>query len=254
MPDTSVDSAARRWLPYGPDTASADRLRLFCFPFGGGGGSFYLPWRKDLPGIEICPVQPPGREGRSDEPMPASFEALADGAAQAIAPLATGRHAFFGHSMGALLAFDVARRLAPDRLPALLIVSGKAAPSLPADQPLSGLSDEALLSVAATRWNDPAAKELDRDLADFFLPTLRADLRVLEGRMAQAPAPRLACPIVAMGGASDAAVAIEKLVPWRRQTSGSFRLRLFAGGHFYLRENRASVLSALRHELSSEYI
>jgi surfactin synthase thioesterase subunit len=249
MPDADLDSAAR-WLPYGPDTAASDRLRVFCFPFAGGGGSFYLPWRKDLTEVEICPVQPPGREGRSDEPMPASFEALVDAAARAIAPFAGGRHVFFGHSMGALLAFDVARRLGPDRRPGLLIVSGKAAPSVPADPPLSALSDEALLSVAATRWNDAGAKALDRDLADFFLPVLRADLRLLESRTMPHPAP-IDCPLLVLGGTSDVAVPIEKLVPWRRQTSGSFRLRLFAGGHFYLRENRAPVLAALREELPS---
>jgi medium-chain acyl-[acyl-carrier-protein] hydrolase len=250
MPDADLDSAAR-WLPYGPGTASSDRLRVFCFPFAGGGGSFYLPWRKDLPGIEICPVQPPGREGRSDEPMPAAFETLADDAARAIAPFAAGRHVFFAQSMAALLALDVARRLGADRRPSMLIVSGKAAPSLPADPPLSGLSDEALLSVAATRWNDPAAKALDRELADFFLPTLRADLRLLESRTAPQPASPLDCPLLVLGGASDAAVPIEKLVPWRRQTSGAFRLRLFTGGHFYLREDRVRVLAALREELSN---
>jgi surfactin synthase thioesterase subunit len=251
MPDADLHGGAR-WLPYGPQAVASDRLRIFCFPFAGGGGSFYLPWRKDLPDAEICPVQPPGREGRSDEPMPVSFEALADAAARAIAPFAGGRHVLFGHSMGALLAFDVARRLGPDRRPSLLIVSGKAAPSLPADPPLSGLSDEALLSVAATRWNDPAAQALDRDLADFFLPTLRADLRLLESR-STSPAPPLECPLLVLGGTSDAAVPIEKLVPWRRQASGAFRLRLFAGGHFYLRENRAAVLAALREELSPRH-
>jgi surfactin synthase thioesterase subunit len=188
--------------------------------------------------------------------MPTSFEALADDAARAIAPFAGARHVFFGHSMGALLAFDVARRLGPDRRPSLLILSGKAAPSLPADPPLSGLSDDALLSIAATRWNDPAAKALDRDLADFFLPTLRADLRLLESRPLESrtpppPAPPLDCPLLVLGGTSDAAVPIEKLVPWRRQTSGAFRLRLFVGGHFYLREDRMRMLAALREELPS---
>jgi surfactin synthase thioesterase subunit len=252
MPDADLHDAAR-WLPYGPEAAASDRLRIFCFPFAGGGGSFYLPWRKDLPGIEICPVQPPGREGRSDEPMPASFDALVDAAARAIAPFAGGRYVLFGHSMGALLAFDVARRLGPDRPPSLLIVSGKAAPSLPVDPPLSGLSDEALLSVAATRWNDPAAQALDRDLADFFLPTLRTDLRLLESRSPSPTPLPLGCPLLVLGGRSDAAVPIEKLVPWRRQTSGAFRLQLFAGGHFYLRENRALVLAALREELSRRH-
>ncbi|MFE0155379.1 thioesterase II family protein [Nonomuraea sp. NPDC059007] len=212
------------------------RLRLVCFPHAGGAAGFFRTWAARLPeGVELYGVQYPGRQDRLREPCAATMDELAGPVAAALAPMSEVPLALFGHSMGAAVAHETARRL--ERLLggpiAGLVVSGRPAPHLarPAQvhlggeralledlRRLGGTSDEAL--------DDPALREL-------ILPTLAADYRLIETYRPDETAP-IATPICAAVGAADPEADHDEAAAWKGCTTGPFRLRDFPGGHFYL--------------------
>ncbi len=239
------------WFP-SLDAPSSSALRLICFPFAGGGASFFRGWRAVLgPGIQVVPASLPGRETRSAEAPLDSFDALVAALAGALRPHLDGRpFAFFGHSMGALLAFEVARRLHSERLPMpmALLVSGARAPRfrighVPPPEP----SDAQLLDQLR-QVNGPGGAAADRP--ESLSPALRADTRAYRGYIYQSCDP-LPIPIRAFGGREDPQVTLEHLEGWKSHTAESFSLRLFPGGHFFLRGHALAFLEALSEELAS---
>jgi medium-chain acyl-[acyl-carrier-protein] hydrolase len=237
-----------RWL-IRPLPRPDARLRLFCFPYAGIGASAYRPWAAQLPPeIEVVAVQPPGRENRLGEAAIQEFSALVSEAAGAVGTGLEMRYIFFGHSMGAALAFEVARTLR-DRdvaTPELLVVSGRRAPHLPNPEPLlHPLSDVAFIEEVQRRYNGIPSEVLEHeDLLGLLLPGLRADIRALECHSHIAGEP-LDCRILACGGASDPLVSPVELDAWGAHTRGSVAVEFFPGGHFYLREHRDALLSAI---------
>lgn len=241
-----------RWLAGDPREAPGAALRLLCFAHAGGGAAFFFPWRRALgPRVEVRPVVLPGRESRSREPAFRSLEALLGPLCDALAPHLDRPYAMFGHSMGAVVAYEAARRLAAAGCPpALLAVSGRRAPGAPRTRrPFSGLPDRDFLAALAALNGTPAEVLGDDRLLHAMLPTLRADIELNE-RYARLPGPPLACPLVAYAGSSDPEVDLEELLAWHEETSGPFTLRSFAGDHFYLKGARADVMSALRRDLA----
>jgi medium-chain acyl-[acyl-carrier-protein] hydrolase len=220
--------------------------RLFCFPHAGGGASAYVPWARalgDRP-IEVAAAQLPGRNG---EPPFSNLDGIVDRLADAIEPLADRPYAFFGHSLGALVAFELARRLRDrrDRGPAHLFVSGAHAPQIPTDAaPLRFIEGDTpfLEAVAAKYGGVPRIVLEQADLRAALVQALRADLALTE-TYTYRDAPPLACPIAAYAGASDPIVSEEHLAGWREQTTGEFTCRLFAGQHFYLNRERDALLA-----------
>ncbi|WP_457034051.1 aminotransferase class V-fold PLP-dependent enzyme [Kitasatospora sp. P5_F3] len=224
------------------------RARLYCFPFGGGGASVYHRWGETLDkGVELCAVQLPGREERLGEPLLRTVDEVLDALLPVLAEEtedADVPFAFFGHSMGALLAFETCRRLRAERgvLPAHLFVSGYPPPDrVVRARTLHTLGDREF--VAALRETDD---QLDRVLADpelteLFLPILRADFRLCEIHRHQAGEP-LPCPVTAFGGTGDPMTPRGALDDWRRHTTGPFRARMFDGGHFYLRDREQQLV------------
>ncbi len=221
-------------------------LRLFCFPHAGGAASAYFAWGAALDGVDVAAVQLPGREGRLAESPETDMATLLDRLAGALAATLDGRpFAFFGHSMGAVLAYETARGLRRRGLPepVHLHVSGRRAPTLPVTEPpLHPLPDDAFIAELNRRFGGlPAAILAEPDLLALFLPTLRADITLLERHSFHADPP-LALPITAYGGQDDRQTPPESLDGWAALTTGPFAARLLPGGHFFLHENRDAFL------------
>ncbi|MFJ8945129.1 thioesterase II family protein [Streptomyces sp. NPDC102395] len=243
-------AGSERWFRHQP--ARAPRVRLVCFPHAGGAASSYREWGGLLPpDVDLLAVQYPGRQNRLREPCVETMEELADRVAAALAPYLGLPVAFFGHSMGSSVAYEVALRL--ERRSGLvlerLFVSGRAAPHrLPA--PPSGPRDDHELLASVRRLGEPDAGAYDDpELLPLVLPSLRADHRLIGAYRPERPAP-LSTPVTAFGGESDPACPVEELAGWAELTTAGFRQRSFPGGHFYLVEHRAELVSLVGEQLT----
>ena len=229
------------------------RLRLFCFPHAGGGASAYRGWERRLPDeVELVVVQLPGRESRLLEPAFSQLHELADVLEGVLRRTLDAPFAFFGHSMGAYIAFELARRLEPRYPLRQLFVSACRAPHMPASvPPLHGLPDTEFIEKLSDRYQEiPLEVRESEELMELVLPNLRADLELVETYRLPDRPPRLAVPIGGFGGTSDKSVSEAELRGWDELTRASFRLRMFPGGHFYLQPNRDRLLRALSAELA----
>lgn len=224
----------RSWFPTIKYSGAAGRLRLFCFPHAGGGTRIYRGWA--IEGAEVCPVLLPGREGRSGEAPIDNMEEMVESLVWAIRPFMDEPFAFFGHSMGAGIAFELARVL--EHAPRVLIVSAARGPQYRenlARRP--DPSDEELLEQLAALGGN-------REALEIALPLLRADTRLYRNYRF-VPGAAITCPIAAYRGKDDPNVRSEDLASWGGLTSGRFVQREFRGGHFYLEGEVGVVLRAI---------
>lgn len=230
------------------------KLRLFCFPYSGASAAIYLRWPESLPpNIEVCAVQLPGHGTRLAEPPFRRLPALVQATAQALLPYLDLPFAFFGHSMGALLSFELARHLRQQlRLsPQHLFASGHGAPQLPDRSPPMHQLPECEFVDRLRELNGTPEEVLAHDeLRQLVIPILRADFAICETYVYR-PEPPLPCPISAYGGLRDRYVSHEELVAWQQQTTGAFVVRMFPGDHFYLNAGRDQLLYALARELAA---
>ncbi len=230
-------------------------MRLFCFPYAGGGLPLFRGWADALPGVEVWAAQLPGRGSRFKEKALTAMPPLVQALAAHFPADEDGRpYAFFGHSMGARVAFELARALRRQgqALPARLFVSACPAPQLAHDRPpLHALPKAAFLAELERRNGIPRELLAERELLDLLLPMVRADFMVYETAVydSEPPLPRT-CPINAFGGVADPLVSREALAAWREQTAGAFQLSLFAGDHFFLRTAESELLQALQIALA----
>lgn len=240
-----------RWFVV-PRPLDIPRLRLFCFPYAGGGAFAFRKWAERVPnGVELCGVQLPGRESRFNEPGYTRLTDLVRDLAGVIGPATDVPLAFFGHSMGALVAFALARELrrASVRGPELLMVSGCRAPQRPdPDPPIHALPVPEFLQELRELNGTPEAIFRDEELLQLLVPMLRADFEVCETFEYRHEQP-LECPIAAFGGTVDPDVAREDLEAWSEQTSASFSLRMFPGDHFYFVDRPAALLDEVTRHL-----
>jgi medium-chain acyl-[acyl-carrier-protein] hydrolase len=239
----------------------AATLRLFCFAYAGGGASAFRSWGAAMPAdIEVWAVQLPGRETRLREPAIVRLQPLVEAVSQAIVPhcdscsdpFRNRPFALFGHSMGGLVSFEVARHLRRYyRLnPVHLFVSGTRAPQIPdPDPPIHALPQPDFLSELKQFNGTPAAVLENAELMELILPTLRADFELLETYTYQADLP-LHCPISAFGGIEDLKVGREQLQAWQIQTTNTFSLHLLPGDHFFLHSARSRLLQQIVQHLS----
>lgn len=250
---TSAEVADRWFRRFAPSTepGAAASARLVCFPHAGGSASFYHPLAQELAGVcEVVAVQYPGRQDRRAELPCTDLEALADLVHDALPRVPERPLALFGHSMGAVLAYEVARRLQRDGAgPALLIVSGRRAPSTHRHEEVHRGSDDALLAEVAGLSGTSATLLEDEELRRMILPPLRADYRAIE-TYRHRPGASLACPISVLTGDRDPRVSAAEAEAWRDHTGDGFRLRTLPGGHFYLNERRAEVAAAVTADLA----
>jgi surfactin synthase thioesterase subunit len=228
-------------------------LRLVCFPYAGVGAAAYRPWIERLPrGVELWAVELPGRARRIAEPALSDVDTMTERLAAAVRAEIEGPFVFFGHSMGALLAFEVCRRLlrAGARLPRHLVVSGRRGPQLPLRrEPIGGLPDDEFVRVMIERYDGiPEAVQRERELLALVLPTLRADVRALEDYRYE-PGPPLPLPITALAGRHDVNVPLNDVETWREQTTATFALHAFDGGHFFVNTQMEAVLGLLNRDV-----
>ncbi len=234
-------------------------VRLFCLPYAGGGGAVFRQWPAGLNGIaEVCPILLPGREARFREPACTRMEPLVAALSDAILPFLDRPFALFGHSMGALIAFELTRALQnrQGRSPARLFISGSRTPrSSFADANVHSLPDEAFLDCLHDRYQAiPDAVRENRELADIVMPTLRADFELLETyRCVGGAGLKCQCPLIVYGGREDDTVSPDELQGWASycEADGAFRCRLLAGSHFFLRTAEADLIADLRGELAA---
>lgn len=221
------------------------RLRLFCFPYAGGSASIYRAWPKDLPpDVEVCAVQLPGRGGRLPEAPFTELDSLVRALAEALLPQLETPFALFGHSMGALIAFEFARHLRTryGLRPEHLFVSGfRAAQIDDPDAPTYNLPDAEFLATVRRLNGTPEAVLQNEEMLSLMLPVVRADVTVCETYVYREGAP-LDCPLTAFGGRSDGIVSPEELAAWIVQTSGDYDVRMFDGDHFYINGARTQLL------------
>jgi surfactin synthase thioesterase subunit len=243
--------SANSWLAsYKPKPRA--RLRLFCFPYAGGGASIYQTWAEKLPdAVEVCPVQLPGREARTRERPFTDVILLIEALAAALLPLLDKPYAFFGHSMGGLISFELARYLRRHQspLPIHLFISGRGAPQLTGPETAKSDLPEEEFIEELIRLNGTPREVIDnQELMLIMIPLLRADFLLCES-YAYAGEPPLDCPISVFGGLQDHETGPEKLEGWREQTTRGFVGRMLPGDHFFFHSQRAVLLRLLAQEL-----
>jgi medium-chain acyl-[acyl-carrier-protein] hydrolase len=247
---------APSWItPRRPRTTAA--ISLFCFPYAGGGPSVFRGWERSFPpDVELLRVALPGRELRFGEPLLRrvgdAVAALAEGLA---GELAAPPFAFFGHSLGALLAFELARDLKRRGAtgPVALVVSGCRSPTSPRnrpeDEPIHHLPDPAFQEKLRELAGTPEEVLESEELMGLFRPLLRADFEMADMYVHE-EGDRLECPIVAFAGTDDGHVPLVDVEGWATQTSGPFRLVALPGNHFFLHDQvpviAGHVVSLLR--------
>jgi pyochelin biosynthesis protein PchC len=245
-PDIEDSLWVRRLRP------SSGPRRLICFPHAGGAASYFAPFAKAMPSsIDVLGIQYPGRQERLSERCIDSIEELRD----AIVPQVEGwldrPVTLFGHSMGAIVAYEVVRVLEHQQgwSPTGLFVSGRRAPSTWRDENVHRGGDGRLLQEVVRLGGTPAQLMEDEEVRQMMLPALRGDYRAIETYVWRPGAP-LSCPIWAALGEADPLTTVPEAAAWRAHTTGGFELRTFPGGHFYLAAHVQELVDVLSEEVS----
>ena len=242
--------SAGSWLTPLAATRRAS-LRLVCFPYAGGAPNVFRSWQDMLPGVDLWAVALPGRGTRLREPPISSAAAIAGAVADELQGLEPAPTAFFGHSLGALVAFEVARELrrrcaAP---PLHLFASGARAPHHGSDDALHLLPDDAFMEKLRELNGTPSVVLENRELMALMLPAIRADFAVVE-TYRYVPESPLGIPLTTFGGHDDPHVDLERLEAWYCHTRGRFSLRMFDGDHFFLHTAEDEVTGSIMAELA----
>ncbi|MGW1374184.1 thioesterase II family protein [Streptomyces sp. NPDC002446] len=245
----------RPWLISQQPSPYAE-FRLFCFPYAGGSASAYHQWPGLAPSaVQVCAVELPGRGIRLEEAACHSFGPLIRDLADRIEPLLKGPFAFFGHSMGGLVAYELTRALrergAPQ--PRHLFVSASATPgSPPRRRSLHGASDAEVVEELVDLGGTPQWVLSDQELMALAVPTLRADYAAL-GSYDHRPGAPLEVPITVFGGRADTVVPPADLHGWQRLSTAGSRLRLYPGDHFFLNDAAEHILATVAETVGSAH-
>ena len=231
-------------------------LRLFCFPYAGGHAGVFTPWQAALePHVEICGVQLPGRGSRIREPCITEFAPLVEQIAGAIAESADGRpFAFFGHSLGALLAFETARlgvRLGHPAPIRLFLSGSESAACRPPSKPLHLLPDDQFLLELRNLNGTPAEVLRNREIMVFLMKVLRADFALVHDYRYRS-GPRLTMPISVLAGRSDHHGGGSDVGKWADETTAETSVHWFDGDHFFINSHQQEVIARVREDMLSQ--
>lgn len=241
------------WLVSQKPNRSAN-VRLFCLPYAGGGASIFGSWQKNFSDtVEVCPVQLPGRGLRIEEPSFTEMNELVRIAGQALAPHLDKPFAFFGHSMGALVAFELARHIRREYSlqPIHLFVSGRCSPQTSRGPFNSHVSDFAFAEILRRNNGIPKEALEDPELMELVLPIIRADFALCESYV-YAPESPFSFPITAFGGLNDYGAPRDCIESWHDHTTGPFVVRMFPGDHFFLNALKSPLLEVIAKELEQD--
>lgn len=233
---------------------STAHARLFCFPFAGGSAAAFVPWADELKsaGIDVWSAQPRGRGMRFNEPLHRSVKEMAEDYMEVIRRRQDLPFAFYGHSLGGLLAFELSLQLEAEGLvpPTHLIMGATAPPVLGLIHPrIAHLPDDGFMVAVRERYSGiPDAVLREPELLELFLPGLRADFTAHEN-FDRSPVRQVHCPITALAGSDDPMIDAPRMREWGRHTTAEFDLRVIAGDHFFLAASRDSVLSTVREKM-----
>jgi medium-chain acyl-[acyl-carrier-protein] hydrolase len=228
-------------------------VQLLCLPYAGGGTWIFKGWARKLPSwLELWVAELAGRDSLARQPPSTRLDDYVAALSRALARADERPVVLFGHSMGALLAFELARALRRLRavFPLTLCLSGHRAAHLPSPhRPIHLLPQASFIAELSALQGTPDAVLADVDLTDYFVSLLRADFATCE-TYRYMPEPPLDCGIIALGAVDDPTTSVEELGAWRVLTRGRFRMRLFRGGHFFVNTSQDGVVTALAEELS----
>ena len=253
MANHSTNPVRSNWFQVARPVVSP-RLRLFCFSYAGGNASTYREWHKRLPeDVEVCSIQLPGRGSRFKEKAFTDLDSLLTSLVAEIEPYTETSYAFFGHSMGAQVAFELARKLRDKGLeqPKCLIVSGRRAPQrAKKSKPIYSLP-EAEFRDEIRRLNGTPEEALNNpELMDLVSPILRADFQLIETWVYQ-PSDPIDVPVLALGGVKDKQVTMDDLEDWKKVTKGPFCLELFSGDHFFINQATDTLLNTVNQAIET---
>ncbi|GHF66348.1 pyochelin biosynthetic protein PchC [Amycolatopsis bartoniae] len=237
---------AERWIRRMPGSADTD-YQLVCLPHAGGAASAFRPWRAYLPAsVELVAVQYPGREDRMDEAPLTDLEELAAAVGAALLPSLSRPFVIFGHSMGALVGYELVRQLtaATGPLPELLVVSSQFSPGELPDHGIRFRDDEGVLDEVERLSGEIEELRRSPELTAFVAGLVRADFAAIETY--RSPRVALPVPLAAFGGDDDPALAPDHLQAWKDVAGAGFSHHSFPGGHFYLRDHQRTVSAIVR--------
>jgi medium-chain acyl-[acyl-carrier-protein] hydrolase len=245
-------SKADRWIE-SPVKSQGAECRLFCLSYAGGSSTIFTPWQRALPNfVEVLPIQLPGRGSRMGEKPFTDLSRTARAIHDDLLPLFKEKpFAFFGHSMGATISFEVARILTAEDgiLPFSLFVSGRQAPHVPDRyKPLYNLPHDEFIQELRRLNGTPKEVFEHQELLELVVPILRADFEAID-TYKYVPSAPLECPILALGGEDDVDIHREDLEAWQQHTARDFRYKIFPGDHFYLHTQLPALLRELIQEI-----
>jgi medium-chain acyl-[acyl-carrier-protein] hydrolase len=247
-----ITDKADIWFHRGNARTQVD-FKLFCFPYAGGTASVYRNWGDLLPStVEVIPVELPGRGNRLKEQPFVSLPELIDVLAGAILPLLDSPVAFFGHSMGAVIAFELARCLRRQHAtePQAIFVSGRHAPQIQDPDPVTyNLPRDEFIEELGKLDGTPKEVLEHAELMELMIPLLRADFQVIQTYEYRAEPP-LRCRIIGYGGLQDPDVTRDLIQPWEEQTNSFFGLHMLPGDHFFIRSSQRLLLGLLSQDLN----
>lgn len=240
-----------RWVPGFKEKPDVS-LRLFCFPYAGGSAAGFRGWQDAFPpSIQVLPVQLPGRGERLGEPAFKHLPDMIQVLGPALSPFFNKPFAFFGHSMGALISLELTRwlRRTGGPRPVHLFISGRRAPQLPDDEPLSYNLPEPEFIERLRQLNGTPQEVLNHpELMQLMVPLLRSDFSVCETYQYQSEPP-FDIPITAFGGIDDVEVSRARLEPWQALTTAAFSLHTLPGDHFFVNTAQNQIIRVIKENL-----